>query len=107
MASEIHCQPNYVPLDTTPVGQPLTLSTLDLNSTADSTSGSGGGEGMNSLQDMNVIQGSDEEHGLWHQTELDLNSDCHYHSYLALGNSLSLCLFIRERRRENDNIPIL
>lgn len=35
MASEIHCQPNYVPLDTTPVGQPLTLSTLDLNSTAE------------------------------------------------------------------------
>lgn len=60
---------------------------------------------MNSLQDIKAIQGSDEEHGLWHQTELDLNSDCHYHSYLALGNSLSLCLFIRERerRRENDN----
>ena len=64
---------------------------------------------MNSLQDMKVIQGSEEEHGLWHQTEVDLNSDCHYHSYLALGNSLSLCLFIREREREGEGmiIPIL
>ena len=45
---------------------------------------------MNSLRDMKVVQGRDEEHGLWHQAGLDLNPDCHYYSYLALGNSLSL-----------------
>ena len=39
------CQLNYAPPDTTPLGQPLTLSTLYLNSTAKALlqAGSGGG----------------------------------------------------------------
>lgn len=50
------CHLNYAPLGTTPLGQPLTLSTLYLNSTAKAllqagVVGVGGweGEGMNSL----------------------------------------------------------
>lgn len=30
---------------------------------------------MNSLQEMKAAYSNDEEHGLWHQVELDLNQD--------------------------------
>lgn len=58
---DVFHQLNYGSPDTTPLGQPHTLSLLYINATAKTVLYGEGGEGMNFLQEVKTVQGSDEK----------------------------------------------